>query len=99
MQLIGAALGLYVDGGAVRESLLGVGAGGDDVDGLDRFVRRHVRRIELHPGVRVGHAVDADVGGAAAGAVCVIWNDLPGLFVPPPFAVGGATPGINCRMP
>ena len=70
-KIVRAALDLDVDGGSTREPLLGVEAARHDVDGLQRFERRDVRRHVRQPDVGGAHAVDPDVVGAAAGAVDV----------------------------
>src|SRR5205807_3503069 len=69
MQIVSAALGLHVDGSAIGETLVGAGTAGDHVDGFDGFHGRRIGGEELHPGVGGTHAVDEDVGAAAAGAI------------------------------
>src|SRR5205085_6787570 len=51
MKIICPALDLDVDGCAARQSLLSIKAVGDNVDRLDCFERRHVRRDVRQPDI------------------------------------------------
>ena len=61
VNLVSAAAGLDVDRGAARKSLLGVKTVRDDIDFLDRFQRRYVRRDVRQLDVVRTHAVDARI--------------------------------------
>src|SRR5205807_10580201 len=64
MEIVGAALDLNIDRGSAGEPLLAVETVGHDVDGLERFERRHVGRNMRQPDVGGAHAVDPNVIGA-----------------------------------
>ena len=76
---VGAAFQLHIDGGASGQTLFGVGAGGDNVDGLNRFDGGHVTGEELNPGVGGADAFDAKISAIPAGAVGCDLHGLGGI--------------------
>ena len=69
MQIVGARFDGHADGGAARQTLLGIHAVGDYVHGVDGFDRRHVGGMLRKPDIGVAGSVDAGVIRALGGAI------------------------------
>ncbi len=71
VQVVGAALGLHIDGGAAGQTGLGVETAGSHVHRFDGLQRGHVRGLVRQPDVDGLGAVNLSTVNAVAGAVDV----------------------------